>query len=128
MTQSTSSMFSHLRACQQDNIDIFNVTVEIIITENDLCIYLKDNIKYETIGDLQCCEHHEIIWIKLNLKRIPRGFSCIILAVVYYPGRTSPAESDATNIINHLFDSLMTAESIFPNCGIIIQSFKTSRS
>ena len=85
-----------------------------------VCIYLKDNIKYETIGDLQCCEHHEIIWIKLNLKRIPRGFSCIILAVVYYPGRTSPAESDATNIINHLFDSLMTAESIFPNCGIII--------
>ena len=85
-----------------------------------VCIYLKDNIKYETIGDLQCCEHHEIIGIKLNLKRIPRGFSCIILAVVYYPGRTSPAESDATNIINHLFDSLMTAESIFPNCGIII--------
>jgi hypothetical protein len=35
MTQSTLSVFSHLRACQQDNIDIFNVTVEIIITEND---------------------------------------------------------------------------------------------
>ena len=35
MTQSTSSVFSHLRACQQDNIDIFNVTVEIITTEND---------------------------------------------------------------------------------------------
>ena len=35
MTQSASSVFSHLRACQQDNIDIFNVTVEIITTEND---------------------------------------------------------------------------------------------
>ena len=41
MTQSTSSVFSHLRACQQDNIDIFNVTVEIITTENDPAVNLR---------------------------------------------------------------------------------------
>ena len=35
LTQNTSSVFSHLRACQPDNIDILNVTVEIITTEND---------------------------------------------------------------------------------------------
>jgi hypothetical protein len=28
-------VFSHLRVCQQDNIDTFNVTAEIITTEND---------------------------------------------------------------------------------------------
>ena len=29
------------------------------------------------------------------LPGFPAGFSCVILAVVYYPGPTSPAECDA---------------------------------
>ena len=45
---------------------------------------------------------------------------CILLAVVYYPGRNSPAESDSQNLLNHLFDSLKSAESLYPNCGIIV--------
>ncbi|CAH3030989.1 unnamed protein product, partial [Pocillopora meandrina] len=58
---------------------------------------------------------HEIIWLKLDPSRSPRGFSCILLAVVYYPGRNSPAESDSQNLLNHLFDSLKSAESLYPN-------------
>ena len=82
-----------------------------------VCVYIKEDIKYELAETLTCCIDHEIIWIKLMPSR---GFSCVILAVVYYPGRTNPAESDGQKLLNHLFDSLTVAETMFPNCGLII--------
>ena len=72
------------------------------------------------IENLQCCNDHEIIWLKLNPPRTPRGFSCIIFGLVYYPGRTSPAESDPHILNDHLFESLTLAEAALPNCGIIL--------
>ena len=104
------------------NIDNYNIIRKDRSSHEHggVCIYIKDHIKYETPKNLKCCEDYKIVWLKLNLSRTPRGFACILIAVVYYPGRTSPAESNATNITNHLFDSLTTAESMFPNCGIII--------
>ena len=98
------------------------------ITRNDrsshehggVCVYVKEDVKYEIPEKLRCCNDHEIIWLKLDPSRSPRGFSCILLAVVYYPGRNSPAESDSQNLLNHLFDSLKSAESLYPNCGIIV--------
>ena len=53
--------------------------------------------------------------MKFNLTRLPRLFSCIIVAVVYYP-----PGSDPQSFINNLFQSLSTAESSFPNCGLIV--------
>ena len=69
------------------------------------------------IENLQCCNDHEIIWLKLNPPRTPCGFSCIIFGLVYYPGRTSPAESDPHILNDHLFESLTLAEAALPNCG-----------
>lgn len=80
-----------------------------------VCIYIKDHIKHEIPNNLQCCDEHEIFWIKLHPTRRPRRFSCIIAAVVYPP----PA-SDIQSISNHLFQSLSAAESMFPNCGLIV--------
>lgn len=57
---------------------------------------------------------------QLKITRTPCGFSKLVLAVVYYPGRTSPVESDGPNLLNHLFDSLTRAEALFTNCGIVI--------
>ena len=59
-----------------------------------VCVYIQDHIKFDTPENLQCCNGHEIIWLKLNPPRTSRGFSCLIFGLVYYPGRTSPAESD----------------------------------
>ena len=84
-----------------------------------VCAYVKHHIKYE-LPDIKCCDDHEIVWLQLDLTRTPRGFSKLVLAVVYYPGRTSPAESDGPNLLNHLFDSLTRAEALFPNCGFVI--------
>ena len=44
----------------------------------------------------------------------------MVLAVVYYPARTSPVESDGPNLSNNPFDSLTRVEALFPNCGIVI--------
>lgn len=81
-----------------------------------VCIYIKDgNIKYKVAQDLTCCQEHEILWLHLRPTRLPRGFSCLIAAVVYHP----PGTNDES-MCDHLFHSLATAESTFPNCGFIV--------
>ena len=77
-----------------------------------VCVYIKEDIKYELAEALTSCIDHKIIWVKLMPSRSPRGFSCVILAVVYYPGQTSPADSDGKKLLNHLFDSLTAAETV----------------
>lgn len=64
---------------------------------------------------MQCCNAHETIFLRLRPTRLPRGFTCIIVAVVYHP-----PGSDSLSMINHLFNSLTHAESSFPNCGLIV--------
>ena len=73
-----------------------------LLDHGGVCVYIKEEIKYELAESLTYCIDHEIIWVKLMPSRSPRGFSCMILAVVYYPGRRSPAESDGNRLLNHL--------------------------
>jgi hypothetical protein len=40
---------------------------------------------YEVPENLNCCQGHEIFWLKLNPIRLPLGYSCLIVAVVYHP-------------------------------------------
>lgn len=47
-------------------------------------------------------------------------FSKLVLVVVYYPSRTSPAESNSPNLLNNLFDSLTRSEALFPNCRFVL--------
>ena len=81
----------------------------LIKQHGGVCIYLRDGIMYEVPENLNCCQDHEIFWLKLNPKRLPRGYSCLIVAVVYHlPG------ADSQLITNHLFQSLSAAEPTFP--------------
>ena len=48
------------------------------------------------------------------------GFISVLLAVVCYQGRISPAESDGHLLIYHLFNSLTAAEAKLTNGGIIV--------
>ena len=75
-----------------------------------VCTYIKDDkYNYKQINELTCCEDHETSWIYLRPKRLHRGFSCIIIGVVYHPPR-----ADARSIRDHLFNSLTLAESKYP--------------
>ena len=81
-----------------------------------ICLYLKD-ANYKRLDDLSCCNDHEVLWVKLRPKRLPRGFSSLIAGVVYHPHWTA-TENDCMR--DHLFQSLLLAESRFPNCALIV--------
>ena len=74
-----------------------------------ICLYLKD-ANYNRLDDLSCCNDHEVLWVKLRPKRLPRGFSSLIAGVVYHPHWTA-TENDCMR--DHLFQSLLLAESRF---------------
>ena len=83
-----------------------------------VAIYIRNNqFKYSRLDLLSCCEDHEILWLFLRPNRLPRGFSSLIVAVVYHPFWTT-AEND--HMREHLFQSLTLAKSKYPNCAIII--------
>ncbi|CAH3121967.1 unnamed protein product, partial [Porites lobata] len=58
---------------------------------------------------------HKTVCLKINPRRSPRGFISVLLAVVCYQGRISPAESDGHLLIYHLFNSLTAAEAKLTN-------------
>ena len=99
------------------HIDGYNLHQKdrLIKQHGGVCIYLRDGIMYEVPENLNCCQDHEIFWLKLNPKRLPRGYSCLIVTVVYHP-----PGADSQLITNHLFQSLSAAEPTFPNCGLIV--------
>ena len=49
--------------------------------------------------------------------RLPRGYSCLIVAIVYHP---DPSAENDNNIRNHLSSSLALAESIYPDCALVV--------
>jgi hypothetical protein len=79
-----------------------------------VCLYVKDNTKYKRLDDLSCCPDHEILWVQLRPNRLPRGFSSLVVAVLYHPHSTV-TENDSMR--EHLFQSLVLAESRFPTSG-----------
>ena len=44
----------------------FNNLLAFLLLAGGACIYIQDHIKFETPENLQCCNDHEIIWLKLN--------------------------------------------------------------
>ena len=89
-----------------------------VVEHGGVCLYVKDGYsKYRVIQELQCCEENEILWFHLRRPtRLPRGYSCLVMAIVYHPD-TSAANND--NIRDHLFSSLTLAESMYPNCAFM---------
>ena len=64
-----------------------------------VCAYVRESqVKFKHLEDLSCSEKHELLWLYLRPTRLPRGFSCIIVAVLYYP-----PGSDQDSILDHPF-------------------------
>ena len=83
-----------------------------------VCLYIRnDYLMYTELRDLACCSDHEILWVQLRPTRLPRGFSSVIVAVIYHP-HWSGTENDLMR--DHLFQSLAIAESKYPNCAFIV--------
>ena len=81
-----------------------------------VCAYIKEGYcRYKHLKELNYCDEHESLWLHLRPTRLPRGFSCIIAAVIYHPPK-----SDDRSFREHLFQSLTLVESKYPNFGILV--------
>ena len=77
-------------------------------------MYVKDSTQCKVLSDLHH-EDHEALWADLRPIRLPRGFSNIIVGVVYQP----PDANDSA-MRDYLVTSLMSLEANFSNCAIIL--------
>ena len=78
-------------------------------------MYVRDSLPTTIIPEYDRDDVHIILWCKLQPRRLPRGFSHLIVATVYHP----PTADDAS-INNHIIDILLKIESSMPNAAIII--------
>ena len=89
-----------------------------VIEHGGVRLYVKEGYsKYKVIEELKCCDEHEILWVHLMPTRLPRGYSCLVIAIIFHP---DPSAANNDNIRDHLFSSLSLAESLYPNCAIIV--------
>ena len=79
-----------------------------------VCAYINSSIGFTTIDELNNSSF-ESLWLYLRPNRLPRGFSCLIIGVIYHP----PLEDD-TNFTEHLISSLDSALIKYPNAGIML--------
>ena len=49
-----------------------------------VCMFIKGSIISQELTELQS-EEHEVLWLNVRPRRLPRGFSSIIIGVVYHP-------------------------------------------
>ena len=84
------------------------------IIHGGVCANIRDNINFTILEDLED-PSFEALWLKLRPARLPRGYSFIVLGIIYHP----PNDNDPA-ILDYLWQSLSSIESRFPNCGLLI--------
>ena len=63
-----------------------------------VCAYIKEGYcRYKHLKELNCCDEHESLWLHLRPTRLPRGFSCIIAAVIHQSRTTDHFGSTCFN-------------------------------
>ena len=76
--------------------------------------YVKNDVLYSRIVELED-QSFEVLWLKIMPKKLPRAFSCIILACIYHPpGPNSAAMRD------HVINGVDSVVRKHPNCGVLI--------
>ena len=79
-----------------------------------VCLYVKSSIQCSILSDF-FHPNHEVLWADLRPRRLPRGFSNIIVGVVYqYP------DADDSAMRDYLVSSLVSLEATYPNCALIL--------
>ena len=79
-----------------------------------VCMYIKNSIRFELLETISN-EQFEVLWINLNLSRLPRGYNNLVIGTVYHL-----PSADNLAMLNYLMNCLSTLESLFSNCAFII--------
>ena len=83
--------------------------------EEKIILVNHNTDNYSKLNDLNCCEDHEILWLRSRPRPLAQGFSCIIATVIYHSNG-----ADEKSLREHLFQSLTLAGSKFLNCDFLI--------
>ena len=97
---------------------IFRTTqlfVKIDHTHNMNEMITRTTLKFSRLNEYGYNTSNEVLWCKLQPHRLPRGYSCLIIAVVYHP-----PTSDDEYFNSYLLDTLGIIESSFPQAAVII--------
>ena len=79
-----------------------------------VCPYINDGIEFKWLTEIES-DHHEVLWVEIKPKRLPRKINKLICRVLYRP----PLSNDK-HMKCYLFSSLQKIESNHPNCGIVL--------
>ena len=88
----------HSRSQLHPGDDVARVDLVANRRAGGVACYVKDDVLYTRMVELED-QSYEVLWLKLMPKKLPRAFSCIILACMYHPpGANSAAMRD--HVIN----------------------------
>ena len=76
--------------------------------------YVTETAVYGQLHDIEDNEH-DVLWIRLKPKKLPRKYSCIIIACIYHP-----PGADNGSLREYLITSLDTVLRRSPDCGVIL--------
>ena len=76
--------------------------------------YVAETAVYDRVHDIEDDEH-EVLWIRLKPKKLPRKYSCIIIACIYHP-----PGADNGSLREYLITSLDAVLRRSPDCGVIL--------
>ena len=79
-----------------------------------VCAFIKSSIGFTIIEELDN-PLFECLWLYLRPLRLPRGFSCIIICIIYHP----PLDDEA-GLAKYLISSLDSVLDKNPNAGIFL--------
>ena len=100
-------------------IHITNYTLvrkdRIYAQHGGVCLYIKESIPFTVLREYERDISIEVLWCKLCPRRLPRGFSYLVVGVVYHP-----PTADDEQMINYLINTLSEIESSMPNAAIIL--------
>ena len=76
--------------------------------------HVTETAVYGQLLDIEDDEH-EVLWIRLKPNKLPRKYSCIIMACIY-----PPPGADKGSLREYLITSLDTVLWRSPDCGVIL--------
>ena len=100
-------------------IHITNYTLvrkdRIYAQHGGVCLYIKESIPFTVLREYERDISIEVLWCKLCPRRLPCGFSYLVVGVAYHP-----PTADDEQMINYLINTLSEIESSMPNAAIIL--------
>lgn len=76
--------------------------------------YIRNDLMYTRLSGMEAHDL-EVIWIKIMPKKMPRKFSCILLACIYYTPKT-----EYLKIRDHIITCIDIMVRRHPECGVIV--------